>query len=194
MPLAFDSVSHGTVAFGFFNIETDMLLLENRFFFAGDFCEQLPLLSCNTESPEKKISWPGFVIRDLSRVGDLMGAIHGVRFTGFIGEVYQRFPFPADPLYFRQNPDGHRTRGTIRQIIKTHAEPTQIVLSRENSNREVVIDGYRFTRDEFHRLIRYIWRGGYPRWKEEVKPGYLLEMKRRIEQRSDSLVEGMKWD
>jgi hypothetical protein len=28
MPLAFESISHGTIAFGFFNIDSDMLLLE----------------------------------------------------------------------------------------------------------------------------------------------------------------------
>ncbi|MGD2186296.1 MAG: hypothetical protein PVI71_09215 [Desulfobacterales bacterium] len=32
MPLAFESLSHGSIAFGFFNIETDMLLLENYFY------------------------------------------------------------------------------------------------------------------------------------------------------------------
>jgi len=35
--LAFKSLSHGTVAFGFFNIESDLLLLDRRFFFAADF-------------------------------------------------------------------------------------------------------------------------------------------------------------
>ena len=38
MPLSFHSLSHGTVAFGFFNIESDMLLLDRYFFFATDFC------------------------------------------------------------------------------------------------------------------------------------------------------------
>ena len=33
MPLTFDSLSHGKVAFGFFNIESDMLLLDHYFFF-----------------------------------------------------------------------------------------------------------------------------------------------------------------
>ena len=28
MPLTFDTISHGAIAFGFFNIESDMLLLE----------------------------------------------------------------------------------------------------------------------------------------------------------------------
>jgi hypothetical protein len=34
MPLSFESRSHGPVAFGFFNIESDMLLLERTFFSA----------------------------------------------------------------------------------------------------------------------------------------------------------------
>lgn len=41
MPLAFESLSHGAIAFGFFNIESDMLLLEHYFFFATDFCEHI---------------------------------------------------------------------------------------------------------------------------------------------------------
>ena len=32
MPLSFSSTTHGNIAFGFFNIESDMLLLENYFF------------------------------------------------------------------------------------------------------------------------------------------------------------------
>ena len=45
MPLAFESLSHGTVAFGFFNIESDMLLLDRYFFFAGDFCDCVTALA-----------------------------------------------------------------------------------------------------------------------------------------------------
>ena len=41
MPLAFESLSHGTIAFGFFNIESDMLLLDRYFLFAEDFCSYL---------------------------------------------------------------------------------------------------------------------------------------------------------
>jgi hypothetical protein len=32
MPLAFESISHGTIVFGFFSINADMLLLEQYFF------------------------------------------------------------------------------------------------------------------------------------------------------------------
>jgi hypothetical protein len=37
MPLAFDTLSHGKIAFGFFNIESDMLLLEQYFLRQGLF-------------------------------------------------------------------------------------------------------------------------------------------------------------
>ena len=49
MPLAFDSLNHGTIAFGFFNIEIDMLLLENLFFFADRFCGAVAELSRGRE-------------------------------------------------------------------------------------------------------------------------------------------------
>ena len=52
MPLAFESTTHGTVAFGFFNIDSDMLLLENRFFFATDLCELLLGISRRGEDRE----------------------------------------------------------------------------------------------------------------------------------------------
>ncbi|MCP4627562.1 MAG: hypothetical protein GY850_29210, partial [bacterium] len=38
MPLSFDSLSHGSIAFGFFNIESDMLLCDRYFLFASEFC------------------------------------------------------------------------------------------------------------------------------------------------------------
>ncbi len=38
MPLLFNSLSHGVVSFGFYNIETDGLLLGQHFFFCTDFC------------------------------------------------------------------------------------------------------------------------------------------------------------
>jgi len=37
MPLEFDSLSHGKIAFGFFNIETDMILLGHYFLWLGGF-------------------------------------------------------------------------------------------------------------------------------------------------------------
>jgi hypothetical protein len=39
MPISFPSKSHGQIPIGFFNIETDMLLMDRYFFFSTDFCE-----------------------------------------------------------------------------------------------------------------------------------------------------------
>jgi hypothetical protein len=36
MPLAFRATSHGMVVFGFFNVETDLLLLDRLFLFPDD--------------------------------------------------------------------------------------------------------------------------------------------------------------
>ena len=41
MPLTFESLSHGTIAFGFFNIESDLLLCDRYFLFADDFCANI---------------------------------------------------------------------------------------------------------------------------------------------------------
>ena len=89
MPLAFNCISHGTVAFGFFNIESDMLLLEHYFFFASDFCRYVEdIVEWDNEKPYVT-TWPIFCIESSEAIGDLMGAIHGVRFSGFIGELYK---------------------------------------------------------------------------------------------------------
>ncbi|MGD2272791.1 MAG: hypothetical protein PVI06_20510, partial [Desulfobacterales bacterium] len=92
MPLAFESLSHGTIAFGFFNIETDMLILEQYFLFADAFCNHLGKIPQQIENRFFKTVWPVYFIAERENIGDLMGAIHGVRFTGFIGKVYTCFP------------------------------------------------------------------------------------------------------
>ena len=50
MPLAFQSKSHGSVAFGFFHIETDMLLLDRCFFFCTDFCRVLSEMAASGDA------------------------------------------------------------------------------------------------------------------------------------------------
>ena len=110
MPLVFDSISHGTIAFGFFNIESDMLLLNHYFLFASDFCKYVEdIVEWNDE--ESYVStWPIYYIESSEGIGDLMGAIHGIRFSGFIGELYQRYPFPKESDDFKQNPVGFQTQ------------------------------------------------------------------------------------
>jgi hypothetical protein len=174
MPLAFTSLSHGTVAFGFFNIESDMLLLDRYFFFASDFCRLVERLAAEPDLGE--VAWPVVVIEDREMIGDLMGAIHGERFTGFIGEVYRRFPFPRLAEEFKQNPEGFQTRTIMAEIIARYGRPLEIPVVVSAGALEFSIGGYRFSRTVFHELLDYVWQGGYPRWKGEVRPDAVLDM------------------
>jgi len=35
---------------------------------------------------------------------------------------------------------------------------------------------YEFSRAQFQELVKYVWRGGYPRWKNETRPAYLTAL------------------
>ena len=64
MPLAFESLSHGTIAFGFFNIDSDMLLLEKYFLFATDFCRQILDLAENIHKNRFVSKWQVYFIAE----------------------------------------------------------------------------------------------------------------------------------
>ncbi len=182
MPLAFDSLSHGRIAFGFFNIETDMILLEHDFLFAEDFCEHISKSAQASSNEIYEASWDIYWIEKDRDVGNLMGAIHGIDLSGFIGEVYKRFPFPREREKFKQNPWGFRTRPLIEKLIRKYGEKRAIEFSIRTKEHEVGIGQYLFSRNSFQELISYIWMGGFPRWKDEIRPDYVLGMKRAIEQ------------
>ena len=191
MPLAFDSLSHGSIAFGFFNIDSDMLLLDRYFFFSTDFCEHISSIVKSDEEGSFKTSWQVYHIDNPEDIGDLMGAIHGIHYQGFIGEIYHQFPFPERPEDFKQKPEGVKTRAIVVDMIAKYAEYIEIPFIADKEAQAVGIGAYRFSRPSFHELIKYVWRGGYPRWKDEVKPDYVLAMKREIEQKKTGLFEGI---
>jgi hypothetical protein len=63
---------------------------------------------------------------------------------------------------------------------------------RVDRQRETVSLGeYLFTREVFHQLINYVWVGGYPRWKDEIRPDYVMEMKFGLEESSNWLTRGL---
>lgn len=195
MPLAFNSISHGTVAFGFFNIESDMLLLDRYFFFADDFCETISRIAGN--GPDYYISearWEGYEISDPEDMGDLMAAIHGIYYTGFIGDVYRKFPFPETQKGFKQKPYGSRNREIMEALISKYAEAGRIDLIIDRENMNVSIGACRFDRASFHELIKYVWRGGYPRWEKEIRPDYVTAMKDRIIGSNDGLFKDISFD
>jgi len=191
MPLAFHSISHGTVAFGFFNIESDMLLLEHYFFFSTVFCGHLNRISQQPENSPSGGAFKGYTISEPQNVGDLMGAIHGIRYTGFIGALYRRYPFPADPRDFKQNPEGTQTQAAVDALIAQYAEKTDIPFTCGGPDSDVAIGEYRFDRACFHQLIEYVWQGGYPRWKNGTRPDHVRVMKENLSRSQRTLFRGL---
>ena len=191
MLLSFESLSHGTIAFGFFNIESDMLLCDRYFFFAKDFCGRIGQMAGPTTEPKYATGWTVFTIESAEEIGDLMGAIHGVRFTGFIGDLYRRFPFPQQPADFKQNPEGDRTQSLVTEIISRYAKTEKIQVAVDNKRLQTAIGRYHFNWNQFQDLLKYVWRGGYPRWKDDIRPSYVSEMKRRIMANRVGIFENM---
>ncbi len=190
MPLSFTSESHGDIAFGFFNIESDMLLLEKYFFYADVFCEWIKQIAANDMTGVPTISSRVHIIDDSGDIGDLMGAIHGIRLTGFIGELYKLFPFPSDPASFKQNPEGFLTKEIVNKKIKRFSEQTDLTITFPEENK-IKIGPYLFDISVFHELIRYVWQGGYPRWKDEIRPEYVLDMKDDIIKSKNVILKGV---
>jgi len=193
MPLAFESLSHGTIAFGFFNIESDMLLLDRYFLFADDFCSYIGNIVENAGERSYHARWHVQLIEAAEDIGDLMGAIHGVRFTGFIGELYRRFPFPQKAENFKQNPEGFQTQSLVSGIIANYGRSREIKVAVSPKISEIEIGVYRFNRVQFQELIKYVWRGGYPRWKDEIRPDYVLTMRDKIIKDSNRIFTDLEF-
>ncbi len=190
MPLAFESISHGRIAFGFFNIESDLLLLENHFFFLSDFCTYIVSLAREDDTFENG-SFPGMLIDQKEKIGDLMGAIQGLRYTGFIGALYQHYPFPADRADFKQKTKGKATREMVEALISKFGHDAKISFFYNKKNDEVTIGVYRFNRSGFQELIDYVWRGGMPLWEDNEPPLQVMRMKRAATQSGHPLFKGM---
>ncbi len=189
MPLSFRSQNHGNIAFGFFNIESDMLLLENYFFFADNFCQWINKMANQDDDELKRLECQAYYI-DGEDIGDLMGAIHGIQFTGFIGKIYTLFPFPDDPQAFKQNPEGYQTREIIISQIEDASRKREILFEFFKEG-QMKIGPFLFEKSVFHELILYVWQGGYPRWKDERRPQYVIEMKESIINSHNSFFKGV---
>jgi hypothetical protein len=194
MPLAFESKSHGTIAFGFFNIDSDMLLLEQYFLFGSEFCQHICDMAAIADEELFKSKWPVYTIEDRKRIGDLTGAIHGIHFSGFIGELYRRYPFPREPKAFKQKPEGYLNQNVVRDMISGYARQIPLPVEANHRTLEVDIGAYKFSHKTFQDLITYVWRGGYPRWRDGIRPDYVLDMKTKIEGCNQGLFENMQFD
>jgi hypothetical protein len=190
MPLLFKSISHGEVAFGFFNIETDMLLLNDYFFFASDFCSHVADLARQHAEEPYQSAWDVHVM-PRQAIGNLQGAIAGTDLSGFIGEVYRLFPFPKEAAAFKQNPEGHSNREMIKALATTFVPARRMPVMMNPNEEHIAIGDYAFNRPQFHALLSYVWLGGYPRWKDDVRPGYVVQMAAAAEASVHSFFAGI---
>jgi hypothetical protein len=192
MPLAFQSRSHGVIAFGFFNIECDMLLLDRLFFFADRFSSAVAEISGRRTGGgvEAEASIPGWRIRDQRSVGNVNLAIQGRDLSGFIGATYRTFPFPQDPGGFKQKPDGEKNRASFEEMIRDFGEPEALSLRWEGEGRDEILSvaEYVFDLKNFADLVSYVDRGGYPRWKDERRPPYVKAMMKTLRESSSPLL------
>ena len=194
MPLAFQSLSHGSIAFGFFNIDSDMLLLDRYFFFSTEFCNYISNIIESDDEGSIKTYWQVYYFDNTEDIGDLMGAIHGFHYQGFIGELYRQFPFPKRAEDFKQKPEGVENRDIVEDMIAKYATRIEVQFFVHKGAKEVEIGAYRFSRTSFQELIKYVWRGGYPRWRDNIKPDHVLAMKKEIEQNKNRLFEGISFE
>jgi hypothetical protein len=191
MPLQFESISHGSIAFGFFNIETDLILLNHYFLFAEDFCRSVSAIAESQIDGPYRDSWDIYLFEEREKIGTLMGAIHGVDHRGFIGEVYRHFPFPKKRTEFKQKPYGFKRRSEIEEMIGNFAKKASISVFIEERMEQITIGEFIFNRPVFQGLIHYVWVGGFPRWQDDLRPDYVLSMKESIERSNRPLFEGL---
>jgi len=192
VPLAFHSLTHGSVAFGFFNIETDLLLLENYFFFAPCFCTMVKHISGKQSHESDDISLAGYFIDQPEDIGNLAGAIQGTDLRGFIGHVYQMFPFPLNPEEFKQKPHGGANRSVVEELLSRWARSTQIPVLVEAGAQRVSIAQFIFSKAVFRELAAYVWHGGMPGWQDNMRPDYVIEMKEAIRENRSPLFAGFE--
>ncbi|MFH0727262.1 MAG: hypothetical protein V2B19_13100 [Pseudomonadota bacterium] len=191
MPLGFDSISHGSIAFGFFNIESDLLLLENYFLFADEFCRNIEALPDAAAESGSAAEWEVWHIPDRKDRGDLMSAMHGVSSIGFFGELYQKHPFPASWDDFKQKPEGEKTQTEVKQILQKYGKIIPIRFGMEAGGRRVHIGAYSFTNAVFGELIKYVWEGGYPKWRDGKRPEYVMHMREWITSNNKPMFAGL---
>ena len=126
MPLAFDSLSHGKIAFGFFNIETDLLLLNRYFFFASDFCRCLVEAGSLSHEGDCGIGLDGIVRLEedqdrRSDGGDSRGGFPGIYRRGL-----SPLSLSAGPRRLQAKPEGFQTRSVLEPILTDYGRAEDI--------------------------------------------------------------------
>ena len=79
-------------------------------------------------------------------------------------------------------------------IIQKFAQPVRIRFSIDSAEKSATIGDYVFSWPIFKDLIHYVWLGGYPRWKDGKRPGFVMEMKERIQVCGSGLFQDIRFE
>lgn len=174
MPIAFETLNCGLIPIGFFNIETDGFMVGRYFCFVTDLCGRIE--SWAHEAPTNPQIMECYVARDFHHVGSIQLAMAGYYGDDILSAVFRRFPFPKEPEAFRQSPEGWRNRGEIEAILASMAPAASLTISFDRRDGAIRIGEYLFSSSVFADILRYIVRGGMPRWRDFSPPDYVLKM------------------
>ena len=100
----------------------------------------------------------------------------------------------ALPEEFKQNPEGAQTQSLVTEIISRYGNAQEIVVAADQKTMQVELGAYRFSHIQFQELLKYVWRGGYPRWKNDTQPAYVTEMKNKILLNSNGVFSDIDFD
>ena len=160
--------------------------MDRYFFFCRDFCEWvIDWAGSGDFSRDEKMV---YVIREREMIGNLGGAIHGYEFTGFIGEVYKRFPFPESLAGFKQKPYGSRNRTEVERIIQSFAMQLRISVVCRPEQLTIDFGDYTFSAEVFREILNYIEGGGMPGWLNGQPPDYVNRMTAQLANTSHPIL------
>ena len=79
----------------------------------------------------------------------------------------------------------------MEALIRPFSRETEIRLAGDEGTGEVGMGEYGFTTPGFQALIAYVWRGGYPKWRDGVRPDYVREMREKLEKSGHWIFDGL---
>ena len=85
-------------------------------------------------------------------------------------------PSPAAQEDFKQQPEGWQNRVPAEEIAREFGDFRDVPFQFDKERSTVDIGIYKFDKLGFRELILYVWRGGMPMWRDEIRPQYVLDM------------------
>ncbi len=86
------------------------------------------------------------------------------------------------------NPEGFNTQKIVNEEIDKFSKQTELIVN-FSKEEKIKIGPYLFDIPAFHELIRYVWQGGYPRFKDEIRAQYVLDMEEVIQKSQNSFFK-----